>query len=62
MLASMPRKPAPLPDDPEQSKRFIEAARAAGTDEDPEAFERAFERVVVRSRKPTTTPPRPKVK
>ncbi len=33
--------------DPEQSARFIEAARQAGVDETGEAFERAFERVVV---------------
>jgi hypothetical protein len=42
----MPRKPAPKPDDPEQSKRFIETAREIGTDEDPEAFERAFKKVI----------------
>jgi hypothetical protein len=48
----MPRKPSPPPDDPEQSKRFIDAARAAGTDDDPEAFERVFEKVV--RRKPAT--------
>jgi hypothetical protein len=59
MLASMPRKPSPPPDDPEQSKRFIEAARAAGTDEDPEAFERVFERVV-RPKRPTAGSPKKK--
>jgi hypothetical protein len=42
----MPRKPKPPPDDPEQSKRFIEAARAAETDESPEAFERVFDFIV----------------
>jgi hypothetical protein len=42
----MPRKPKPKPDDPAQSKRFIEAAREHGTDETGEAFERAFEKVV----------------
>jgi hypothetical protein len=42
----MPRKPKPPPDDPEQSKRFIKAAREIGTDESPEAFERVFEKVV----------------
>jgi hypothetical protein len=31
--------------DPEQSARFIEAARQAGVDETGEAFERAFERI-----------------
>ncbi len=42
----MPRKPAPLPDDPEQSKRFIDLARKLGADERPEAFETAFDSVV----------------
>ena len=42
----MPRKPKPQPDDPEQSKRFIEAARAAETDDSPEEFERVFKKVV----------------
>jgi hypothetical protein len=42
----MPRKPKPPPDDPEQSKRFIEAARKSGTDESPEEFERVFKTVV----------------
>ena len=31
--------------DPEQSARFLEAARKAGVDETGEAFERAFERI-----------------
>jgi hypothetical protein len=48
MLGIMPRKSSPPPDDPEQSKRFIEAARAAGTDDSPKAFERVFEKVVGR--------------
>ncbi len=39
------QKPPP-PDDPEQSKRFIDTAREVGADESPEAFERAFEKVV----------------
>jgi hypothetical protein len=43
----MSRKPKLPPDDPEQSKRFIEAAREAGTDESPEAFERVFRRIIV---------------
>jgi hypothetical protein len=41
----MPRKPAPTPDDPEQSKRFFETAKEVGADEDAEALERAFERI-----------------
>jgi ABC-type nitrate/sulfonate/bicarbonate transport system substrate-binding protein len=32
-------------DDPEQSKRFIEAAKKAGADETEEAAERAFKKV-----------------
>jgi len=43
----MARTPKPKPDNPEQSKRFIEAAREHGTSEDPEDFERAFKKVVV---------------
>jgi hypothetical protein len=47
----MPRKPKPPSDDPEQSKRFIKAAREIGADESPEAFERVF-RKIVRSKPP----------
>jgi hypothetical protein len=50
-------KPAPKrqnlkPDDPEQSKRFVEAAREIEADETGEAFRRAFEKIVPRKRKP----------
>jgi hypothetical protein len=38
-------------DDPEQSKRFLEAAREAGADETPKGAERAF-KAVVKPRKP----------
>lgn len=41
----MPRKPAPKPDDPEQSKRFIETAEQVGADTDDEALERAFKKI-----------------
>jgi hypothetical protein len=34
------------PDDPEQSKRFIETAREIEVDETGEAFRRAFEKIV----------------
>jgi hypothetical protein len=47
----MPRKPKPPPDDPEQSKRFIKAARELGTDETGKAFERAFKKVIRTPRK-----------
>jgi methylphosphotriester-DNA--protein-cysteine methyltransferase len=39
----MPRKPT-KPDDPEQSKRFIEAAEEVGA-EDDEALDRAFKKI-----------------
>jgi hypothetical protein len=44
----MPRKPKPAPDDPAQSKRFIDMGREIGADESDggrEAFERAFDQV-----------------
>lgn len=39
-------KPAPIPDDPDQSKRFEEAARLLGFDETGKAFEKAIKCVV----------------
>jgi hypothetical protein len=42
----MPRKPKSPPDDPEQSKRFIDMARAVEADESKDALERAFSKVV----------------
>ena len=36
------RKPKGKPDNPAQSKRFIEAAKALGVDESEDAFEKAF--------------------
>ena len=41
----MPRKSKPKHDDPKQSKRFIETAKAIGVDEDPKAFDKAFKKV-----------------
>ena len=41
----MPRKPAPKPDDPAQSKRFIKTAEEVGAD-DGEALERAFKKIM----------------
>jgi hypothetical protein len=38
------------PDDPEQSKRFVEAARLAEVDEDLTAFDRAFDKLDVRAK------------
>jgi hypothetical protein len=43
----MPRKPNPLPDDPEQSKRFMEIAREVGADGTTrEEFNRVFKKIV----------------
>ena len=39
-------KPAAKSDNPEQYRRFVEAAREAQADESPDAMDRAFERVV----------------
>lgn len=39
-------KPNPKPDDPEQSKRFVETAREIEADESGEAFRRALDKIV----------------
>jgi hypothetical protein len=39
------QKPKPKPDDPVQSKRFIDAAREAQADETEEGARRAFKKV-----------------
>lgn len=49
----MPRKTKP--DNPEQFKRFLEAAREVGTDADPEMFDRVLEEVA-RSSRPKHSP------
>jgi hypothetical protein len=41
----MGRKPAPKPDNAEQSKRFIATAEEVGADTDDEALERAFKKI-----------------
>jgi hypothetical protein len=41
----MGRKPNPKPDDPEQSKRFVDAAREAEADETEEGADRAFKKI-----------------
>jgi hypothetical protein len=41
----MPRKPEHKPDDLEQSKRFIEAAKEAEADETERGAEKAFKKV-----------------
>ena len=45
----MGRKPAPKPDDPAQSKRFVDAAREAEADESEEAADRAFKKIARKS-------------
>ena len=56
----MPRKPAHKPKhaDPDESRRFIETAREVGADESPEAFDRAFKRVVEHKPPPKPAPAR----
>ena len=43
-----PSKSKRKPDDPEQSKRFIEIAEEVGADIDDEALERAFKKIAPR--------------
>jgi hypothetical protein len=47
----MPRKPT-KPDDPKQSKRFIETAEQVGATDD-EALERAFKKIIPTSKRPS---------
>lgn len=51
-------KPLPKPDDPEQSKRFIEMAQELEADSSPAEFDRAFAKVAAASRKPAAQPKR----
>jgi hypothetical protein len=46
----MPRKPPLPPDDPAQSKRFVDLAKEAGANADAETFERAFKKVIAPKR------------
>jgi hypothetical protein len=41
----MMQKPKTKPDDPEQSKRFIETAEEVGADADDAALERALKKI-----------------
>ena len=52
----MPRKPPPIPDDPEQFKRFQEAAKELGVDESSGAFDRVFDKVVPPKEPPKRRP------
>jgi hypothetical protein len=42
----MPRKPAPKWDDPDESQRFLDEAKAAQASDDPKDFEKALSAVV----------------
>ena len=46
------------PDDPTEYPRFLDMAREVGVDESPEAFDRAFEKVIplLASKKETEQP------
>jgi len=48
MISPMSRTPKPKtkPDDPAESKRFIDMAREVDADESPDALDRAFKKVV----------------
>lgn len=48
----VPRKPKP-PDDPEQSKRFIDMAREVGAEQPSPDLERVFRKVAEQPRHPT---------
>jgi hypothetical protein len=52
----MSRKPKPPPDDPKQSKRFIDMAREVGAEKPSPDFERVFRKVV---EQPKGFPPKP---
>ena len=53
-------KPMHKPDDPEQSKRFIEMAQELEADGDEQALARALRKVAAAKRQPTTKPKRKK--
>jgi hypothetical protein len=50
-MKKTPAKPQHPKDDPEQSRRFLEAAKAAEADETPKGADKAF-KAVVKPRKP----------
>jgi hypothetical protein len=52
------KRPPLKPDDPAQSRRFVETAREIDADESGEAFRRAFEKIVPPKRKTRTRRPR----
>jgi hypothetical protein len=52
----MTRKPKPPPDDPEQSKRFIDMLREVGAEEPSPDFERVFRKVAEQPKGMTPKP------
>jgi hypothetical protein len=59
VCSDMGRKPAPKPDDPAQSKRFIEIAEEVGADTDDAALERAFKKIAPMKDRAAATPKKP---
>jgi hypothetical protein len=51
----MPTRKTHKQDNPEQSKRFVDMAREVGVDENPSAFDHAFDRVIHPEREPIPT-------
>jgi len=47
----MPRKPNPPPDDPEQSKRFLDTAKEVEADQDEKALDRTLKNIAADKRK-----------
>lgn len=41
----MPTRKPPLPDDPEQYRRFLETAKEVEADESPDAMDRVFDKL-----------------
>lgn len=52
----MTRKPNLKQDDPEQSKLFLEAAKAAGVEDCQTSFEEAFARLKIRAKQGERNP------
>ena len=56
----MPARKPPHPDNPAEYQRFLDMAHEVEADEDPDALDRAFEKVI-RPRPPQVDRPLPKV-
>ena len=52
----MAKKPDPPPDDPEQSARFVEMAKALDTKNGKAAFGRVIKKVVPKKNAPSNSP------